>query len=89
LLAQYQLLPKLNIGANIGGGINDYSTKQTVGGVTDWRRDSFLSAGARAEYSIQAWLRVGLEYLWTSRESNFDPFEFKENRVMGRVTLQF
>jgi hypothetical protein len=89
LLAQYQLLPKLNIGANIGGGINDYSTKQTVGGVTDWRRDSFLSAGARAEYNIKEWLSVGLEYLWTTRESNFDPFEFKENRVIGRVTLQF
>jgi hypothetical protein len=89
LLAQHQLLPKLSIGGRIGGGTNDYPTKQTVGGVTDWRRDWFLSAGAQAEYTIQPWLRVGLEYLFTRRDSNFNAFDFNEHQVTGRVTLQF
>jgi putative beta-barrel porin BBP2 len=89
LLAQHQLLPKLSIGGRIGGGVNDYATKQTVGSVTDWRRDSFLSVGAQAEYTIQPWLRVGLEYLFTRRDSNFNTFDFFEHLVTGRVTLQF
>ena len=89
LLVQHQLLPKLSIGGSIGGGVNDYATKQTVGSVTDWRHDSFLSVGAQAEYTIQPWLRVGLEYLFTRRDSNFNAFDFNEHQVTGRVTLQF
>ena len=89
LLAQHQILPKLSIGARIGGGVNDYSTKQTVDGKTDWRRDSFLAAGAQLEYAVQPWLRLGLEYLRTSRDSNFSPFNFVDDKITGRVTLQF
>jgi hypothetical protein len=89
LLAQYQLLPKLSIGGRIGGGTNDYPDKQTVGGVTDWRRDWYLTAGVQAEYTIQPWLRLGFEYLRTSRSSNFDAFDFVDNKITGRITLQF
>jgi hypothetical protein len=89
LIAQYQLLPKLSIGARLGGGVNDYPTKQTVGAKTDWRHDSFLAAGALVEYAIQPWLRLGVEYLRTSRDSNFNPFEFVEDRITARVTFQF
>jgi Putative beta-barrel porin 2 len=89
LLAQHQLLPKLSIGARLGGGRNDYSTKDTFNGKTDFRQDWFFVAGANVEYNIQRWLRVGLEYLRTSRTSNFDPFSFVDERVSGKVTLQF
>jgi len=89
LSAQHQILPKLSVGARIGGGVNEYSTKQTVGGETDWRQDTFLVAGAQAEYTIQPWLRLGLEYLRTSRDSNFAPFSFVDDKITGRVTLQF
>jgi hypothetical protein len=89
LLVQHQLLPKLSIGARIGGGVNDYSSKQTVFAETDWRRDWFMAAGANVEYTIQPWLRVGAEWLRTSRDSNFAPFDFVDDRITGRVTLQF
>ena len=81
LLAQYQILPKLSIGARIGGGVNDYVTKQTVGGKTDWRHDSFLAAGMQVEYTVQPWLRLGLEYLRTSRDSNFALFNFVDDKI--------
>jgi len=89
LTAQHQILPKLSVGARIGGGLNDYSTKQTVGAKTDWRQDTFLAAGGQVEYTIQPWLRLGLEYLRTSRDSNFAPFSFVDDKITGRVTLQF
>ncbi len=84
-----QLLPKLTFTARIGGGVNDYSTKQTADGKTDWRQDPFLLAGAQLDYDIQPWLRVGLEYLRTSRDSNFPSFRFVDDRVTARATLQF
>jgi len=90
LVAQHQLLPKLSIGARLGGGRNDYSTKETeVNGTSAFRRDWFMVAGGNIEYAIQRWLRVGLEYLRTSRTSNFNQFDFVDEKVTGRVTLQF
>jgi hypothetical protein len=89
LSAQYQVLPKVTLSARLGGGLNDYSTKQTADGKTDFRQDSFILAGAQAEYEIQPWLRMGLEYLRTSRDSNFPSFRFVDDRITGRVAVQF
>jgi len=89
LQAQYQVLPKLSLSARLGGGLNDYSTKQQADGMTDFRHDTFILAGATADYDIQPWLRVGLEYSRTSRDSNFPSFRFVDDKVAGRVTLQF
>jgi len=89
LSAVYQILPKVSLSARVGGGTNEYSTKQTADGKTDFRHDSFIIGGAQAEYEIQPWLRVGLEYLRTSRDSNFPSFRFVDDRVTGRATVQF
>jgi hypothetical protein len=85
----YQILPKLSLTARLGGGINNYSTKQFADGMTAFRRDTFILAGAVAEYDIQPWLRVGLEYVRISRDSNFPSFRFVDDRISGRATVQF
>jgi len=84
-----QLLTKLSVTARLGGGVNDYSTKQTADGKTAFRRDPFLLAGVQADYDIQPWLRTGVEYARISRDSNFPSFRFVDERISGRVTLQF
>lgn len=89
LSAQYQILPKVTLSARLGGGLNDYSKKETADGKTDFRHDSFILAGAQADYEIQPWLRVGLEYLRTSRDSNFPSFRFVDDRITARATVQF
>jgi hypothetical protein len=89
LSAMYQILPKVTLTARLGGGTNEYSTKQTADGKTDFRHDTFILAGAQADYDIQPWLRVGLEYLRTSRDSNFPSFRFVDDRITGRATVQF
>jgi hypothetical protein len=88
LSAAYQR-GKLGLSARLGGGYNDYPTKQSVGSQTDWREDYFYGAGAGADYDIQPWLRVGLEYLFTGRDSNFQTFDFADHRVAVKATLQF
>jgi hypothetical protein len=87
--AQYQILPKVTLTARVGGGLNDYSKKETADGKTDFRHDSFILAGAQADYDIQPWLRVGLEYLRVSRDSNFPSFRFVDDRITARATVQF
>lgn len=89
LAAQYQILPKVSLSARVGGGVNEYSRKETADGRTDFRQDTFLLAGAQAEYEIQPWLRVGLEYLRVSRDSNFPSFRFVDDRITARATVQF
>jgi len=84
-----QLLTKLSVTARLGGGINDYSTKQTADGKTAFRHDPFFLAGVQADYDIQPWLRTGVEYARISRDSNFPSFRFVDERISGRVTLQF
>ena len=86
---QQQFGSKLTGTVRVGGGTNKYPTKQTVGDVTDWRSDSFFVAGAAVEYQIQPWLLVGAEYTHTFRRSNFDTFDYQDDKVVAKVTLQF
>jgi len=86
---QQQFGSKLTGTVRVGGGMNKYPTKQTVGDVTDWRSDSFFLAGAAVDYQIQPWLLVGAEYTHTFRRSNFDTFDYQDDKVVARVTLQF
>ena len=51
--------------------------------------EAVVEDGAQADYDIQPWLRVGLEYLRTSRDSNFPSFRFVDDRITARGTLQF
>lgn len=88
LAASYQR-GKLSFSGRVGGGFNEYPTKQTVGTKTDWRDDVYYGAGAGADYDIQPWLRVGLEYLFTGRDSNFQGFDFSDHRVGVKATVQF
>ena len=89
LSAEHQLLPKVTVGARVGGGVNDYPDKDTINGKTDWRQDTFSIAGVQLSYDIQPWLRVGLDYLRTGRDSNFSSFNFVDERISGRITLQY
>jgi hypothetical protein len=89
LSASHQLLPKLTVGGKLGIGLNNYPTKDTINGKTDWREDTFSLAGAQIGYNIQPWLHVGLEYLRTRRDSNFSSFNFVDEHISGRVTVQF
>jgi len=87
--AQHQILPKLTGSVRVTVGVNDYPVKETVDGRTKFRNDTFYGFGAGVEYAIQRWLVVGAEYTHRARRSNFDAFDFIDDRVVGKVTLQF
>ncbi len=70
-------------------GVNQYPSKQTLNGQTAWRQDTFYAYGAGLDYEIRPWLIVGGEYGHTGRNSNFNTFDFQEDKFVVRVTLQF
>jgi len=85
-----QITPKITVTATVGGGVNNYPTKQeTVSSEFLWRRDTFYAYGITATYAMRSWLFFGVGYNCVGRNSNFDQFNFVDNRFTGRVTIQF
>jgi len=82
-------IQRVTVSARAAGGYNDYQTKQTVDGETKFREDWYWGAGVGLDYDFRPWLRLGLEYLRLGRDSNFQQFDFNDNRVSARATLQF
>jgi hypothetical protein len=68
-----------------------YNTKQpTANGVTTkYRLDTFLGATAGLDYVVRPWLRTGIEYSFKQRTSNFPGFNYDDNRISGRIIVEF
>ena len=53
------------------------------------RRDRLWSARGSVRYGLLRWLFLSFEYVHSERDSNI-PFEsFRENRYLGRITVQY
>lgn len=85
---------KLSATARVTGGENAYPNKFQVDfsnpqSPSRFRKDTIIGWGAGVGYDIQRWLRVGLDFLHTNRDSNFNQFSFTDDKVAATVTLQF
>jgi hypothetical protein len=86
---QHRFFNKLLASLRATVGRNEYPNKQTINGETKWRDDFFYAYGAGLDYEIQPWLTIGGEYAHTARRSNFNPFDFSDDRFTAKVILQF
>jgi len=75
----------------VGAGEDDYNTKQpTANGVTTkYRVDTLVGTSVGVDYAIQPWLRTGIDYSFKQRTSNFPQFNYDDNKISGRITVQF
>lgn len=89
--ARQELSPKLAATLKLAVGDSAYNTKQPVstGPQTKWRTDELLGATCGFDYAIQPWLRVGIDYTYQKRSSNFSEFNYDDNKISGRITVQF
>jgi hypothetical protein len=87
--AQHLFWNRLTASLRATVGQNEYPTKQTVNGQTDWRSDFFFAYGGGLDYEIQSWLSVGVDYTHIGRRSNFNTFDFQDDKFTAKVTLQF
>ena len=70
------LMYKLFIKANVSYALNDYNLP-----VGDPREDDNYYANVVLEYLIQDWLKTGLGYDWSEKESNYDANDYTRNRA--------
>jgi putative beta-barrel porin BBP2 len=82
---------KLAAWLRVGAGQDDYNTKQpTANGVTTkYRVDTLVGTSVGVDYAIQPWLRTGIDYGFKQRTSNFPQFNYDDNKISGRITVQF
>jgi len=87
LALQHMLTSK--IGGVIGGGFSENAylddTREPVTNVLKKRTDKIWSANVGLFYNIQRWLEARLEYSYQDKDSNFQNYSFRENRVWFRV----
>ena len=94
LIAAQTFGPKVTVNGRVTGGVNEYPVKSPVdllnpAGRNKFRNDTIIGWGGGATYDIQRWLRVGLDFIHIDRDSNFNLFNFKDDKVAATVTLQF
>jgi hypothetical protein len=65
---------------------DDYKGGRVVNGVLSQRDDQTYAVTTGLSYAPRGWLSFGLDYGYERRESNFDAFEYTNNRVMLQVT---
>ena len=66
---------------------NKYIGALTFGGETKERKDNEYRAAPSLEYRFRNWLRFGVEYIYTKRDSNFPGFDYTNHAGMLTVTL--
>lgn len=86
-----QLGTKFRVNARVGGSLNEYPRKDITvrDTVFKFREDTIFTWGTGIDYDIQKWLLVGAEYSHTRRDSTFNEFDYKDDKVTAKLTLQF
>ncbi|MBU1006211.1 MAG: outer membrane beta-barrel protein [Candidatus Omnitrophica bacterium] len=69
--------------------INSYPRETTEGAETKKRKDKYISMGAGFEYYLNKWMTFTLRADHITRGSNFDVFEYDQNRVTFTAKAEF
>jgi hypothetical protein len=88
LVVSHRFSPKLTAALRFTAADDRYPGKETVDGQAKFRHDTLLGWGAGIGYDVRRWLRWGVEFTRTSRDSNIRQFKYQDDNIVGAVTLQ-
>jgi polysaccharide biosynthesis protein VpsM len=71
------------------GGVNDYPEDVTVGAESGERSDVFFEAGVALKYQMRRWVAFEIAYGFLKLDSNFDEFDYTDNRVKVSVLFSY
>ena len=71
------------------GGVNDYPGDTTIGTQAARRSDVFVEAGVSLKYQMRRWLAFELGYRYLNLNSNFNEFDYTDNRVKASILLSY
>ena len=84
-----QIAKNWYVGPQISWQLNDYPEGATVGGETRRRDDHFWVTNIGLQYKIREWIWAGLKYNFQARDSNFDTFDYTNNRVSVDLSVRY
>ena len=87
LTVNYIFTPNLSFQADLGAALNQYPVTATLGTQTAKRDDTLFAAGAGLTYTFTRWLKVRADYHFDRRNSNFNTFDFNDNRARISIDL--
>lgn len=89
LKIDHKLLENLSL---ISGGyyqLNKYPDETTESSVTAKRKDQLWDGNVGLLYKMKDWISLQTDYEYKQRESEFDNFDYKNNKVTAKVNLVF
>jgi len=87
--AEHQLVEKIFL---LGGAyyqLDKYPDETTENGITAKRRDNIYNAKIGLRYEMRDWLHFQADYEYKERDSKFGNFDYRDNRVMAKVSALF
>lgn len=86
--AEYMLVPLWTLGGNLRYTLYDFEINPLYPGAQA-RKDELYNASAYVQYDVNDIYSVGLEYLYSQRDSNNNLFDYNANTVLMRVAADF
>jgi hypothetical protein len=74
---------------NVSYQLNDYPTETTEGTKTDHRTDQLWTGGLGLSYELVRWGTINLDYIYSKKTSNFDNYDYVDNRVSLGMVVDF
>ena len=71
------------------GGVNQYPENVLLGVGSADRTDTFFEAGISLKYQMRRWLAFELGYNYLVNNSNFNEFDYTDNRVKASVLFSY
>ena len=83
---QQMLTSKITGYVDLGYTRESYGEDLTFEGMTAKRRDDIYQASLGVQYAFRKWLKAGIAYSYTTRDSNFPDFNYSTNTLWLRLT---
>jgi hypothetical protein len=83
---QQMLTSKITGSLTLGYTNESYGADLTFGGFTAKRKDNIYQLSLGLQYEFRKWLKAGISYGHTIRDSNFPDFNYSSNAVLLRLT---
>ena len=86
---EYTFRPQWILYTKGGFARHDYAERATLDNRTAFRRDKLATFEAGLRYLMREWLEFQLAYEYLRRDSNFQPFDYSDNRVSLTSALTY
>jgi hypothetical protein len=84
-LMTYQFTPKFTIIPRANIGFDNY--REIAAGATEKREDWLYGVGLSLRYEVFKWLRFDASYDFSAKNSNFDLYDYNDNKVNFSITF--